>query len=53
MNDAERVFMIKTGLQFTQTLTTLDQEACEIIKGLFDTPGEKIKPKHNEKKLLL
>ena len=30
------------------TLATMEQEACENGRGLFDTLGEKLKPEHNE-----
>ena len=41
------------GLRFVHTMTTAEQEMCETVRGLFDTPSEKLKPQYNEAILFL
>ena len=47
--DAEKIpimmnWLEREVIQFTKTLNAAEQELCEIVKGLFNTLGDKFKP---------
>ena len=53
LNDKEKVPIIKNwlgreGLQFIQTLTNAEKEACKSATGLFNFFKGKFKPQHNK-----
>ena len=44
---------MKEELQFIKTLTEVELEACETVKGWSDMLGDKFKPEYNEMIMLL
>ena len=43
-----KTWLGRKGLQYLETLMTVEKETCNTLEGLFETLSNKFKPQHNE-----